>query len=130
MENSTAEITDAAINEIQEHLLLRPGPLTTPRAVYKTIRYSMRTKAQEKLTDIMAKLERNGLGAYVQLSSNESVFFKPLPNDDNKEKIEPLLTRNKWTDYCNMFTSKEATRLISEAQFNRLIKKSPFLNNE
>lgn len=43
--------------EIKEHLLMRPGPLTTPRAVYKSIRYSMRPKARTNLPDIIKTLD-------------------------------------------------------------------------
>lgn len=113
-------------SEIKEHMLLRPGPLTTPRAVYKSIHYSMRIAAKNKVVEIMKDLEQNGLEAYLQISNIESVFFKPLPTDSNKEKIEALLIKSNWTDYCSMFGKREATRLISEAQFARLLDNSPF----
>ena len=63
----------------------RPGSLTTPRAVYKSIRYSIRIAAKNEVVEIMKDLEQNGLGEYLQISNIESVFLKPLPIDSNKE---------------------------------------------
>ena len=88
---------DAAANaradekEIIAHVLMRPGPFTTPRAVYKTIRYSMRSKAQQNFQRLIKENQENGIGCYLELSSTESVYYKPLPVEENKLTVEPLL---------------------------------------
>ena len=67
---------------------MRPGAFTAPRAVYKSIQYSMRSKAQQKFPNLVKGMEKDGIGCYLDISSNES---KPLPVDENKSKVELLL---------------------------------------
>lgn len=117
--------TQCEEEEIKEHLLMRPGPLTTPRAVYKSIRYSMRTKAKDNLPGILKKLSDEGLGIYLQVNNSESVYFKPEPTDDNEEKVKKHLKKNTWQEYGNSFRGKESSNLISPSQFERLLAKSP-----
>lgn len=104
---------------------MRPGPLTTPRAVYKSIRYSMRPKAKSNLPDILTKLTDEGLGSFLQVNNTESVFFKPEPTDDNEEKVKVYLKKSTWQEYCDTFTKRESPNLISASQFERLLAKSP-----
>lgn len=110
-------------SEIIQHLLMRPGPFTTPRAVYRSIRFSMRPKAKEKLPDIIKKLELEGLGSFLQFSSTESVYYKPKPTNNNEEKVTAYLKNNTWKDYCDAINKKDT--LISAAQYTRLIAKAP-----
>ena len=107
--------------EITEHLLLRPGPLTTPRAVYKSIRYSMRNKARDRLPDIMKALSDDGLGSFLKVSSTESVYFKPEPIPSNEDKVKLHLKKNTWQHYCDAFSERESHNLISASQFDRLL---------
>ena len=116
--------------EIKEHLLLRPGPLTTPRAVYKSIRYSMRPKARERPPDILKNLSDEGLGSFLQMSTTESVYFKPEPVSANEERVKPHLKKSTWQEYCEAFSKRESNNLISVSQFERLLAKSPISNQE
>ena len=119
---------DAAANaqadekEIIAHVLMRPGPFATPRAVYKTIRFSMRSKAQQNFQRLV---KENGIGCYLELSTTESVYYKPLPVEENKVMVEPLLGKALWSEYCEHFKKKESEKLISRTQHTRLLSKSP-----
>ena len=85
----------------------------------------MRTKAKDNLPGIMKKLTEEGLGAFVQVNSSESVYFKPEPTDDNEEKVKEHLKKSTWQEYCEAFRRKESSTLISASQFERLLAKSP-----
>ena len=63
-ETAEQSSTQNAGTEINAHILLRPGPFTTPRAVFKYICFSMRTKAQQNFQKIVKELEAEGLGTY------------------------------------------------------------------
>ena len=104
---------------------MRPGPFTTPRAVYKTIRYSMRSKAQQNFQRLIKENQENGTGCYLELSSTESVYYKPLLVEENKLTVEPLLGKALWSEYCDAFKKKESEKLFSRMQHARLLSKSP-----
>ena len=106
--------TQNAGAEIKTHILLRPGPFTTPRAVYKSIRFSMRTKAQQNFHEIVKELEDEGLGTYREFERGESVYYKALPEDEKRATLEPYIGENSWEDYCRAFRGKESEKLISK----------------
>jgi hypothetical protein len=114
--------------EIIAHILMRPGPFTTPRAVYKSIRYSMRSKAQQKFQDIVKSMEKDGIGCYLDISSNESAYYKPLPVEENKVKVESLLGKATWDEYGVAFRKKEVQKLMSSSQHDRLLSNSPHVD--
>ena len=88
MANSKAEITAYIL-----------GPFTTSHAVYKSLRYRMRYKAQQKFQDMVKSMEIDGIGCYLDIRSNESAYYKPLPVEENKAKVEPLLGNTTWDEY-------------------------------
>ncbi len=106
---------------VKQHILNRPGPFTTPRAVYKSIRFSLRSKAKEHAAPLMKTLSEDGIGVYMTFSRNESVYFKPTPEEGNKDKVEPLV--DSWDQYTEDF--KKRDELISASQYNKLITKAP-----
>ncbi len=109
---------------MSSHILQRPGPFTTPRAVYKTIRFSLRGKAQEHAASLMKTLSDEGTGVYLTFGRNESVYFKPTPEEDNKEKVEPLV--GSWEDYKENFTKRD--EVITTSQYNKLVAKAPHVD--
>ena len=79
---------------------MRPGPFTTPCAVYKSIRYSIRSKVQLKFQHLVKNMQKDGIGCYLDISSNEAAYYKPLPVEENKSKVEPLLGKATWEEYA------------------------------
>lgn len=47
------------------HILQLPGPFTTPQAVYKTVRFSLRGQAQEHAASLMKSMSEEGIGVYI-----------------------------------------------------------------
>ena len=70
-------------------------------------------------------MEKDGIGCYLDISSNESAYYEPLPVDENKSKVELLLGKATWEEYCVAFRKREAEKLISSSQHDRLLSKSP-----
>ena len=73
--------------EVCRHILLRPGAFTTPRAAYRTIRYSKRKTTQRIFEEIVTKFEGEGLGKYVKFPKGESAYYKPLPLEKNRAAL-------------------------------------------
>ena len=59
----------------------------------------------------------------MQLQMHE--LMKPLPVEENKLTVEPLLGKALWSEYCDAFKKKESEKLISRTQHARLLSKSP-----
>jgi hypothetical protein len=112
-------------SEIKSHILFMPGPFTTPRAVYKTIRFSKRTVAQRKFQEIVHDLEEKGLGKHIEFNKNESAYYKPLPSIDIQAKLEPHLGQRTWEEYCATFKDKQSEKVISASQQQRLLGHHP-----
>ena len=112
-------------SEIKSHILLRPGPFTTPRAVYKTIRFSKRTIAQERFHEIVRELEGKGLGKHIEFNKNESAYYKPLPSAEIQATLQGHLGKATWDEYCTAFKSKESEKVITASQYQRLLGNHP-----
>ena len=80
--------------EIKSHILFMPGPFTTCRAVYKSIRFSKRTVAKQKFQEIVRDLEDKGLGKHIELNKSESAYYKPLPSTDIQATLKPHLGKS------------------------------------
>lgn len=111
--------------ENRSHILLRPGPFTTPRAVYKSICFSKRTAAQQNFREIVKELEADGLGSYAEFGRNESAYYKPVLVQYIRAKIEPHFGEASWEEYCTAFKAKESEKMMSSAQQQRLLMKTP-----
>ena len=49
---------------------------------------------------------KDGIGCYLDVSSNESAYYKPLPVEENEVKVEPLLGKATWDEYGIAFRKK------------------------
>ena len=54
--------------------------------MYKSIRFSLRGRAQEHCPAIMNELTKDGIGVFVSHGHNESVYFKPAPIEDERRR--------------------------------------------
>ena len=111
--------------EIKSHILLMPGPFTTRRAVYKSIRFSKRTVAQQKFQEIVHDLKDKGLGKHTKFNKSESAYYKPLPSTGIQAKLEPHLGKATWEEYCAAFKDKQSEKVISASQQQRLLGHHP-----
>lgn len=69
----------------------------------------------------MKDLSKDGIGQFVPCARNEAVYFKPLPTDEMKGKIEDLV--QSWDEYKEYFDE-----FITASQYNKLIMKAPNLD--
>ena len=107
----------------ENSILMSKGPFCTPRSVIK----NMTTKARPKLDEVaelMKKLANDGIGTFKNISQKERVFFKLLPEEENKDSVCGTIG-DRWADYVSNFKTID-TKYITLTQFNRLLGASPY----
>ena len=82
-----------------------------------------RPKAEEVQRDIK-KLQEMGLGEFREVTSNQSVFFKPLPTDELKDKVEAAIGMSEWDNYVEKFTATDE-KYTTMSQYNQFLSSSP-----
>ena len=114
-------ITD---DKLQSHILTRPGPVTTARTAYRSVSYSDRTVASQRVKPVMLTLQQEGLGCFKE-QGKEAYYFKPLPTEGNKEAILAKLGGGEdvWGDYVSNFRKKDSS--INTSQMKRMLKQAP-----
>lgn len=110
--------------KLKKHILTRPGPVTTARTAYRTVPYSDRTVASQRVRPAMLALQQEGLGSYKE-QGKEAFYFKPLPVEENKDAILAKLGDGEdvWEEYAANFKKKDPT--IRPSQMERMLKQSP-----
>lgn len=74
----------------------------------------------EKVVDEMKSLEKLDIGIVKAVSKTQTVYYKPLPTDENKACVIQVIGEENWSNYVQKF--KEAdTMYITASQHNRLI---------
>ena len=114
---------ESASNEkslVTNILVSTNGPFCTPRSVTRSLTIRRKPPAQVIIEEMKA-LDDQGLGHY-KVVSNNKVYYKPLPTENNKGLFERhgILM----TDYKDAFCNKNM-KYITPAQFNRLMSMSP-----
>ena len=89
----------------RSHILLTPGPFTTPRAAYRSVPSSKRSITKKWFAVIVQELQQQGLGKYVKMTAppKETVYYKPLPSPDVKATLERHLEGATWDNYKTSF---------------------------
>ena len=100
------------------------GPFCTPRSVIKNMTIKKRPKLDE-IAECMKKLSEDKIGEFVQLNLKERAYYKPLPIDENKEHVTPLIGSGKWDDYVLNFKTCDM-QYITSTQHNRIFRASPY----
>lgn len=91
----------------------------------------MTTKYRPRLDEIadhMKQLQECGIGTFVNLTSKERAFYKPLPTEDIKETICKVIDE-RWDEYRANFKVDD-TKYLTKTQFNRLLAASPYTSTE
>ena len=98
------------------------GAYVTPRSTVRNMTVRKKPKADEVVT-AMKKLEDDGLGRFYKMNRVETVFYKPLPTDNNKTAITSIIGEEHWGSYWDLFQIPDK-RFITNAQHQRIITAS------
>ena len=96
--------------------------------MFKNMTVKARPKLEE-IADCMKKLSESKLGEFKQLTQKERAYYKPLPEDNNKEALLPIIGSGKWEDYVFNFKTSDV-RYITATQHNRLLRQFPYCITE
>ena len=100
--------------------MLTKGTFVTPRNVIK----NMTTKKCPYAEDIikqMKELEEIEVGYVKKIPRAQTAFYKPLPVEENKEKIVEVIGSDHWDIYVQNFKEVN-TVYITISQHNRLLE--------
>ena len=86
-------------------ILLTKGAFVTPRSVVKNMTTKQRPQA-ETVVEEMKKLEQKEIGTLKTITRTQTVFYKLLPFDENKDKVTEIIGDENWDAYTQRF--KEA----------------------
>ncbi len=102
-------------------ILKANGAFCTPRSVVRSLTTKKRPSSAE-IIEKMKELNKGGVGNLIAITEKEKVFYKLLPSDDNKQKIECYLD---FEVYKECFERYVDTKVITPKQHNRILNKSP-----
>ena len=74
----------------------------------------------EKIIEEMKSLEKKDMGTFKNIASRQTVFYKPLPCDANKENVIKIVGEDNWDTYVERFKECD-TIYITTSQHNRLL---------
>ena len=117
-QNTAGEAKDVTKRPLSHIILLTKGPFVTPRTVIKNMTTKHRPSAQEVLEE-MKKLEE-GLGTVKSVTKTQTVYYKPIPNDENKEDVLSLIEAEQWDAYTQHFKELDTTYMTA-SQHNRFL---------
>lgn len=111
-------------DKLKNHILMQPGPVMTARTAHRSVAYSDRTVASQRVRPVMLSLQQEGLGKFHE-QGKEAYYFKPLPDDDNKEGVLAKLGggENVWEEYIDTFKKKDPS--IKPTQMKRMLDQAP-----
>ena len=90
----------------------------TPTSVIKNMTTKKRPHAEEIIKQ-MKSLEEKEVGNVKNITRTQIVFYKPLPLDQNKEKIVEIIGSDHWDIYATNFKEVDMVN-ITVSQHNRL----------
>ena len=100
--------------------MLTKGAFVTPRNVIKNMTTKKRPHAEEIIKE-MKTLEEQGVGYVKNLTKTQTVFYKPVPTEENKELIVEIIGNDHWDTYAQVFKDI-VTMHITASQHNRLLQ--------
>ena len=71
-----------------------------------------RPPAEEVLQE-MKKLEEEGLGTIKSVTKTQIVYYKPIPNDDNKADVLSVIEAEQWDSYIEHFKELDTTYMTA-----------------
>ena len=92
----------------------------TPRNVIKNMTTKKRPHAEEIITEMKA-LEEQEVGYVKNLTRTQTVFYKPVPAEENREIIVEIIGSDRWDSYTQNFKDID-TMHITASQHNRLLQ--------
>ena len=114
---ATSQESEAA--SLAATIMLTKRAFVTPRSVIKNMTTKKRPHAEEIIKQMKA-LEEKEVGYVKNVTRAQTAFYKPLPLDENKEKVVEVVGSDCWDAYTQKF--KEADTLnITVSQHNRLL---------
>lgn len=96
--------------------MLTKGAFVTPRSVIKNMTTKQRPQA-EKIIEEMKSLEEMDVGTVKTITRTQTIYYKPLPSDSNKDGI---IGEENWHIYVQHF-KEDDTMYITASQHNRLL---------
>lgn len=126
----TLECNKSTVNEAKDTtkpplsniILLTKGPFVSPRMMIKNMTTRYRPPAEEILQE-MKKLEEEGLGTVKSITKTQTVHYKPIPNDDNKEDVLTTIATEEWDAYIAHFKDVDLIYMTA-SQHNRFLLES------
>ena len=110
------------------YILMCKGPFCTPRSVVKNMTIRKRPKVEE-IVECMKNLSEDNVGKFEKISQKERAYYKPLPEEEIKEVLSPLIGSGKWDEYVLNFKTFD-TQYVTSTQHNRLLRASPYTEDE
>lgn len=118
-------ITPWTLHDLQEQILLCPGPFATARMVHRRSPKAQQGFVHQNCLKVFQDMQMAGLGTFIQPGRAQSVFYKLIPTVINKEAIERHLGRkHTWENYKDAF-STIPKMLLTPHQFNSLLHDAP-----
>ena len=100
-------------------ILLTKGAFVTPRSVIKNMTCRHRPQA-DKIIEEMKSLEKKKIGTLKIITRTQTVYYKPLPSDENKDSVIEIVGEENWESYVQRFKDID-TMYITASQHNRLL---------
>ena len=100
--------------------MLTKGAFVTPRNVIKNMTTKKRPHAEEIITEMKA-LEEQEVGYVKNLTRTQTVFYKPVPAEENREMIVEIIGSDRWDSYTQNFKDIDKMH-ITASQHNRLLQ--------
>ena len=85
--------------------MLTKGAFVTPRNVIKNMTTKKRPHAEEIITEMKA-LEEQDVGYVKNLTRTQTVFYKPVPAEENREMIVEIIGSDCWDSVVSRADSK------------------------
>ena len=111
--------------DLQQHILLCPGPFVTGRLVRRWAPQQQQAFARDKHIEAFESLVKGGLGSMHKFTEKETVYYKPLPEDNFQSKVlQKINSKATWEEYKAKFTHLHHSDW-SPNQFNKLLDAAP-----
>ena len=118
-------VTPWTSNELQERILLCPGPFATVRMIQRRTSKAQQGFVHQNCLKVFQEMQAAGLGKLAQPGRGQSVLYKLIPTEANKDTIEKHLgKKHSWEDYKAAF-QHIPTALLTVQQFNSLLHDAP-----
>ena len=102
--------------------MLTKGAFVTPRSVIKNMTTKKRPRAEDIIKQ-MKSLEGKEIGNVNNITRTQTVFYKPLPLDENKEKITEIIGNDYWDMYAKNFKEVDTVNITVSQHNSCLLQK-------